>query len=64
MTTARDSLLAELLAGEDPTAPEYADARARLDGPIAAVEAAVDRAVRQCASGCGNPGPAFTNPAN
>ncbi|MFD0408606.1 hypothetical protein [Kitasatospora sp. NPDC127116] len=36
MTTqpARDLLLAELLHGEDPTAPEYADARARLDGLI------------------------------
>jgi hypothetical protein len=31
MTTARDALLAELLQGEDPQSPEYADARARLE---------------------------------
>jgi hypothetical protein len=33
-TAARDRLLAELLAGEDPTAEEYPDAMARLEGLV------------------------------
>jgi hypothetical protein len=33
-TTARDRLLAELRAGEDPTAEEYPDAAARLEGLV------------------------------
>jgi hypothetical protein len=34
MDTARDTLLAELLDGENPNAPEYADARARIERMI------------------------------
>ncbi|MFB8242023.1 hypothetical protein ACFC58_36360 [Kitasatospora purpeofusca] len=44
MTTsppARAALLAELLDGEDPAAPEYADARARLEGLLDAHRAEV-----------------------
>ncbi|MFB7910247.1 hypothetical protein ACFC1T_27815, partial [Kitasatospora sp. NPDC056076] len=29
--TARDALLAELITGEDPASPEYADAKARVE---------------------------------
>lgn len=46
-TTARDALLAELLAGEDPAAEEYPDAVARLEG---LVDAAIAEGIRNTTS--------------
>ncbi|MEV7599889.1 hypothetical protein AB0O91_21145 [Kitasatospora sp. NPDC089797] len=41
MTNARTALLAELLAGEDPASPEYADARRRIERLVDAYRAAL-----------------------